>query len=327
MVSSLFIIRALSVFGPLAICFVNAFDVEPYPEFRFRPYNELTTGQKSAALALGYTPETWNQPGATDIEYISWWYNVNMDYYDWDGDGEYYEPNPAFLNAAKTLGFVGDSAEDVWDCWQNHYSYYEWSELVQWDIASSFEALGWTEAKWNEEDLTPPTSESKKYSQLTGAEKTAASALCYTQKIWDYEVLPFCLDKKGTVLGNTCHDMSLRIPKCFANKANWKHCPNTCGACDWDHSPVSPPVSPPTGPVTCKDDCSFRFPLRLDPNVKQGCRWFRLNWPQAEKRKKMYCSDPKILKACPATCNEQCANQSGFRYVLDWNGKDVGCGW
>ena len=110
-------IKALSVLCALA-SIVNAFDVEPYPTFRFRPYAELTAAQKAAAIKLRYTEETWNQPGAAGIEYLSWWYYMDTenDYYDWDGDKDYYEPpnDPGFLGAAQTLGFVGDTAEDVW---------------------------------------------------------------------------------------------------------------------------------------------------------------------------------------------------------------------
>ena len=197
---------------------------------------------------------------------------------------------------------------------------------MEYDLASSYEALGWNEARWNGEDPTVPDTESKKYNELTAAQKTAASTVCYTQKIWDYEVLPFCLDKTGTVNGKKCHYMSLDISRCFSDKsgAHWKHCPNTCGTCDWDLSPVNPPpVSPP---VTCKDDCAFTFKLKSSED-KVGCRWIKKNRKQVDKRKNMYCSDPKILAACPATCNEQCANTPGFRYALFSSEKEGGCGW
>lgn len=89
---------------------VNAFDVEPYPGFRFRDYTKLTSDEKLAAAELGYTAASWNQLGDAYAENLSWWYNTNMDYYDQDGDGDYYEPNPKFLSAATKLGFT----EDVW---------------------------------------------------------------------------------------------------------------------------------------------------------------------------------------------------------------------
>jgi len=337
-------IKALSVLCALA-SIVNAFDVEPYPTFRFRPYAELTAAQKAAAIKLKYTEATWNQPGAAGIEYLSWYNYVDPanDYYDWDGDGNYYEPpnDPGFLAAAQTLGFVGDTAEDVWDCWQTHYYYYDWADMVKYDLASSWEALGWYEARWDGTDTTKPDSDSKGYNALSNAEKTAASTLCYTQKIWDYKVLPFCSDKTGTVNGQTCNYFSLDISRCFADPsgANWKHCPNTCGGCDWDLSPVPAPVaapvaapvsapvsSPVSNQATCKDDCNFTFRLNnFEKDV--GCRWIKKNIKQVDKRKNAYCINPSIAAACPATCNEQCANTPGFSYIKEWNGETAGCNW
>ena len=100
------------VFGILSLFAqsINAFDVEPYPELRFRNYNKLTANEKAAATVLGYDAESWSQLGTADADSLSWWYNANMDYYDYDGDGDYYEENPNFIKAATTLGFT----EDVW---------------------------------------------------------------------------------------------------------------------------------------------------------------------------------------------------------------------
>lgn len=91
----------------------NAFDI-PYPEIRFKEYWELTDDQKNAASTLGYTATTWNRPGTADFEYLSYWYMSEMDYYDHDGDANYYEPNPTFAPAAAKLGFVGDEGVNQW---------------------------------------------------------------------------------------------------------------------------------------------------------------------------------------------------------------------
>ena len=94
---------------------INAFDV-PYPEFRFREYNKLTADEKEAAAVLGYDEESWNQPkgpgeeGPVNALALTWWNIVNEDYFDYDGDGDYYEENPNFIKAAATLGFT----ENVW---------------------------------------------------------------------------------------------------------------------------------------------------------------------------------------------------------------------
>mmetsp|Transcript_9681 Transcript_9681/g.14068 ORF Transcript_9681/g.14068 Transcript_9681/m.14068 type:complete len:240 (+) Transcript_9681:90-809(+) len=209
--------------------------------------------------------------------------------------------------------------------------------MVKYDLASSWEALGWYEARWDGPDTTKPDTDSKGYGELTHAQKTAASTLCYTQKIWDYAVLPFCSDKTGTVNGQSCHYFSLDISRCFADPsgANWKHCPNTCGACDWDLSPVPAPVaapvsapvsSPVSNQATCKDDCNFTFRLNnFEKDV--GCRWIKKNIKQVDKRKNAYCINPSIAAACPATCNEQCANTPGFSYIKEWNGETAGCNW
>ena len=114
LISKLDLMRSYFVFTLILANPVIPFDVEPYPTFRFREYSELSSEQKTAATSLGYTKTSWNKPGTTDVEYLSWWYNVNMDYYDADKDGDYYEANPEFEIAAKILGFVGDEAEDVW---------------------------------------------------------------------------------------------------------------------------------------------------------------------------------------------------------------------
>lgn len=216
---------------------VNSFDVEPYPTYRFRNYSSLSADEKNAATSLGYDKKSWNLPGTADFEYVSWWYNINMDYYDHDGDGNYYEPNPDFENNAAILGFVGDEKEDVWDCWMNHYEDYTWDDLETYDIASSYKDLGWTKEVWNDETLPAPASEDKYYSELTYKEKTAAVTICYTQKIWDYEELPFCLDSPDTINNstNTCDWVSKDISKCNDGGVS-EHCPNVCGSCDSSES-------------------------------------------------------------------------------------------
>lgn len=218
-----------------------AFDVEPYPNFRFREFWELTDAEKSAATELGYTYETWNQPGSLyepgGVEYLSWWYLTNMDYYDKDQDGNYYEPTPGFVQAAETLGFVGQNKEDIWDCWMNHYGSYAWTDIVEYDLESYMTTLGWNEAKWTGTDTVPPDADSKLFNELTDVEKTAALGICYTQKLWDYKALPYCKDASKPIKQNkknrSCDWVSKNFKRCNnLNGEFLKHCSNTCGVCD-----------------------------------------------------------------------------------------------
>ena len=87
----------------------TAYDVDPYPSFRFRLHSELTDAEKAAASVLGYTEATWNQPGLNyAFEEITWYWNFgDGDYFDADKDGDYYDgDNSAKKAAAETLGFV-----------------------------------------------------------------------------------------------------------------------------------------------------------------------------------------------------------------------------
>jgi len=230
--TSYFVLAYIGILSLLTAHFVSSFDVEPYPTFRFREYKELSPEQKNAASLLGYDERSWNQPGTADVEYVSWWYHVNMDYYDTDGDGDYYEPSTQFRNATETLGFVGDEAGDVWDCWMNHYSDYTWSYLEEYDIAQFYIDLGWTAESWNE-TIPVPASDSKYFDEFTDKEKTAALTVCYTQKLWDYEILPFCLDPINIVGGtDECDWVSKDISRCnLGNGEFTDFCPNTCGSC------------------------------------------------------------------------------------------------
>jgi len=201
--------------------FANSFNVD-YPTFRFREYSELSLEQKNAAASLEYNERTWNQPGTADVEYMSWRSNVTNQF-------------PEFRNATKILGFDGNESVDVWDCWINHYNDYAWDELVQNDIVSFYIILGWTAESWDE-TIPEPASNSKYFEELTDKEQTAALAVCYTQKLWDGESLPFCLDSQTRVdCIDECDWVSKDISRCnLGEGAFWDFCPNTCGSCP-DH--------------------------------------------------------------------------------------------
>lgn len=287
----------------------NAFDV-PYPNIRFKEYWQLTDEQKNAASTLGYTQETWDQPGSEDFEYLSYWYMENQDYYDHDGDQDYYEPNPTFKPAAEKLGFVGDQGIDQWDCWQSHYYSYSWDDLVEYDIASFYEVLGWNQEKWDAEDLAEadePATSSKMFYELSPAEKTAAVTVCYTQKLWDYDPLPFCKDsphalealvEKGNPKYRTCHWMSKNLNRCDNRGGNFsKHCPNTCGSCNWNK---------------CEQVNNMRFFWNRrksdDKILYRKCKFV------AKGNTKQKCRRYGIKETCPKTCGVPgCATGAGAK--------------
>lgn len=91
---------------------------------------------------------------------------------------------PAQTTGANVIGFVGKEAEDVWDCYQNHYNDYDWAELVQNDLHRHFIALGWTEPAWSGLVL-PPLSDNIDWVNLTPQQQTAARGLCYFRETWD----------------------------------------------------------------------------------------------------------------------------------------------
>ena len=70
----------------------------------------------------------WDEPGTNTFEAIGY---------------EGLPPNAA--DKVKAIGFT----EETWDCWMNHYEFYDWSELETKGVQHYFEALGWTSDTWN----------------------------------------------------------------------------------------------------------------------------------------------------------------------------------
>uniref|UniRef100_A0A7S3Q2A0 ShKT domain-containing protein n=1 Tax=Chaetoceros debilis TaxID=122233 RepID=A0A7S3Q2A0_9STRA len=270
---------------------INAFDVEPYPELRFRDYNELKPEEKEAAAVLGYSnAESWSKLGTADAEGWSWWYNANRDYYDYNENGNYYEENPTFIPAATTLGFT----EDVWDCWINHYGSYEWEDLKKYDITSFYRKLGWTKDKWNEIDTVLPDTEGKSFAELSTEEKTAAVTVCYTQKIWDKEMLPFCVDSPRPILvggkqERSCDWVSRNLSRCKNKKGEFsKHCPNTCGTCDINEC--------------AQTKLKVLWHQKGETKVFKKCAQGLLGKGKKERN----CKKQWVRNVCPATCSPKC---------------------
>jgi len=283
------------VFGILSLFAqsINAFDVEPYPELRFRNYNKLTANEKAAATVLGYDAESWSQLGTADADSLSWWYNANMDYYDYDGDGDYYEENPNFIKAAATLGFT----EDVWDCWINHYDYYSWDDLVEFRFDSFYKELGWTADKWSGSDTVLPDTEDKSFADLSTVEKTAAVTVCYTQKIWDKEMLPLCVDSPRPILLNgqerSCDWVSDDLARCDLKRGEFsKHCPNTCGTCDINEC--------------VQTNLRVLWDMKDEKKIFKKC----VRGLKTEKKKQRLCTEKWVGETCPETCAlDKCSSQ------------------
>merc|ERR1712238_386224 len=135
---------------------------------RWISYVDLTVAQLVLVKALDYTKETWNLLGTNPIE-ESIFYFLTSDQQD----------------AAEQLGFV----EDTWDCYQNHYDGYTWSELEEVKVAKYWIELGWNQLSWDE-DIDPLNIFDMKWVELTPAQQEAATELCYRQGTWDKIPIP-----------------------------------------------------------------------------------------------------------------------------------------
>jgi hypothetical protein len=116
-----------------------------YPDYRYTTWQSLDNATKSIAQdarGLRYEENTWNLPYTAPVEMLSW-----------------ESLRKEQLAGVQIIGFVEEvEAEEVWDCFQNHYEDYDWSELVQCNLSEYFGVLGWTKASWNGE-APPPASE------------------------------------------------------------------------------------------------------------------------------------------------------------------------
>jgi len=140
----------------------NLEEVE-YPALRYVPWSEVEPLE--AVQALGYTKDTWNNPGTAPIEGLTF---SNL--------------NGTEAAAAERLGFT----ELSWDCYQIHFfwGYDSWLDLKETGYHVFWEALGWNQSIWlGIED--PPESLSLNWNSLNDEQKEAASSLCYFKETWD----------------------------------------------------------------------------------------------------------------------------------------------
>jgi len=138
-----------------------------YTEFA----NVPITVSIAAANSLYYEEETWNVPGTAEIE-ASWWEALSKE-------------------EQKAAASIGCGTECCWDCYQHHYSEYDWSEIEEEpELLEAFAILGWSETSWDG-DIAYPESETTDWINLTAPEKYAADVLCYLPETWDGLPLPF----------------------------------------------------------------------------------------------------------------------------------------
>jgi hypothetical protein len=135
----------------------------PYPYFRYRVWEDLEETQRSQAVTVGWTEETWNSPFASDLAYNS--------FGDLGDDAR---------TALLAMGF----SEETYDCYVDHYYGYTWEELQEYDMAQYFEELGWTQILFEQGNQPPMWSEGD-WSLLNDVQKAAADELCWFQEIWE----------------------------------------------------------------------------------------------------------------------------------------------
>jgi hypothetical protein len=141
-----------------------------YPNFRYLQHRFLDPEDKLLADAFGYTQSTWDFPGTDIIEVIA---------FSALGLGQ---------SDAVQLGYT----EDVWDCYINHYRFFEWSELEGLGVHDYLVAIGWTEDKWGSSSaVDAPAIFNDNWEDLTEDQRSNATEVCYFQEIWDKETLQF----------------------------------------------------------------------------------------------------------------------------------------
>jgi hypothetical protein len=101
-----------------------------YPSLRYLQWAYLDPIDLARAYYLGYDEDTWNLPGANLVERIG---------FSAQGAGQ------AELLA---LGFTAAS----WDCFVNHYLYFEWEGLGTQGVQQYYTSLGFTKATWSSRD-------------------------------------------------------------------------------------------------------------------------------------------------------------------------------
>jgi hypothetical protein len=132
-----------------------------YPTFRYVQYRYLDRVTMAQASTLGYSEATWDRPGTNSVERIG---------FADQGLGQ---------EVLTQMGFT----EEVWDCYVNHYLYYEWADLVDLGVQEYMINLGWTEEIWGDPFDNPIYD--LFWEELTDEQRGNATEICYFEQIWD----------------------------------------------------------------------------------------------------------------------------------------------
>ena len=137
----------------------------PFPGFRFVAWNSLPVETQTLASEVGWNETTWNLPGTAPVEKLS------LD-------------SVAESQKLLDMGFT----EEQYDCFVNHYDYYDWVDLETEELDDYFVTLGWNNNSWALQ-AAAPESENNTWAELNGQEQAAAEMICYFQGTWDGESL------------------------------------------------------------------------------------------------------------------------------------------
>eukprot|EP00563_Minutocellus_polymorphus_P014880 CAMPEP_0181053110 /NCGR_PEP_ID=MMETSP1070-20121207/17937_1 /TAXON_ID=265543 /ORGANISM="Minutocellus polymorphus, Strain NH13" /LENGTH=733 /DNA_ID=CAMNT_0023132225 /DNA_START=302 /DNA_END=2503 /DNA_ORIENTATION=+ len=136
---------------------------------RFTPWDDLSNTVKTVflSLKLGYTEETWSNPGTAPIEALRW----------------------SELNADQRLAAGSARFEqETWDCYQNHYLKYSWSELANEGVQQYYSALGFDEVSWSGngrvDDVRGIVGDAS-WQKLSSQQQSNLVELCFFEANWD----------------------------------------------------------------------------------------------------------------------------------------------
>ena len=141
----------------------------PCGDVRFTPWEDLSNTIKAVflSLKLGYTERTWSNPGTAPIETLRW----------------------SELNTDQRLG--ASSArfdQETWDCYQNHYLKYSWSELAREGVQQYYSALGFDELNWSGngkvDDVRGIVGDAS-WRELSSQQQSNLMELCFFETNWD----------------------------------------------------------------------------------------------------------------------------------------------
>jgi len=150
-----------------------------------------------AANLLLYTEKTWNLPGTSDIEELSWSSLSDTQKF-----------------GASSIGFT----EPTWDCWQNHFGDYLWRELAP-EAESALTALGYNQVTWDndrfiavEDDYWVEMDDDNDANE----DKIALATLCYQEETWD-GVLPLFATPLADITQTPCADVDFGVSIAMLN--------------------------------------------------------------------------------------------------------------